>query len=114
MFRTDRNPILWLVLAGVFATSAVQPIPLKADDSGRKLKSEVRPAYPPLAKQMNISGVVKVEVTIAPNGTVKNTKVLGGHPLLASAAEEAAKKRRYEPGPNEDKEIVVYNFSPNQ
>lgn len=114
MLRVNRDQILWLALAALLAVCAVQPIPLKADDSGRKLKSEVRPAYPALAKQMNISGAVKVEVTIAPNGTVKNTKVLGGHPLLASAAEEAAKKRRYEPGPNEDKEIVVYNFSPNQ
>ena len=35
---------------------------------GRVAKSKASPAYPDMAKRMNISGVVKVEVTVAPSG----------------------------------------------
>jgi TonB family protein len=112
VFATQKVRSVALAVALIFGGAMAVPRAVAADDGGgRKLKSEAKPVYPELAKHMNIGGTVKVEVTIAPNGTVKSTKVLGGHPLLANAAEDAAKKRRYEPGPNEDKEIVVYNFS---
>ena len=35
---------------------------------------------------MNITGTVKIEVVVAPNGTVKDARVVGGHPVLANAA----------------------------
>jgi len=41
---------------------------------------------------MNIMGVVKVEITVAPNGTIKNAKLIGGHPVLANAALDAVRK----------------------
>ena len=50
---------------------------------------------------MNISGTVKIEVVVSPNGTVKDARVVGGHPVLANAALEAAKKWRFEPAPAE-------------
>ena len=46
---------------------------------------------------MNISGTVKIEVVVASNGTVKEARVVGGHPVLANAALDAAKKWRFEP-----------------
>ena len=77
--------------------------------SGRTLKTKVAPAYPELAKKMNVNGAVKVEVTVAPNGTVKSAKALGGHPLLIDAAVNAAKQFKYEAG-EETKELVVFKF----
>ena len=50
---------------------------------------------------MNISGTVKIEVVVAPNGTVKDARVVGGHPVLAGAALEAARKWRFEPASGE-------------
>lgn len=82
-----------------------------AQDGGRKVKTEVKPAYPPLAKQMHITGTVRVEVVITPAGTVKSTKVLGGHPLLATAAEDAAKRFKFEPGATETTQVIPFNFS---
>lgn len=115
MFATHKIRCLALAVVLVFGGLVAVPRAVSADDAApRKVKSETKPIYPELAKHMGIAGTVKVEVTIAPNGTVKSTKVLGGHPLLANAAEDAARKRRYEPGPNEDKEIVVYNFNTTQ
>jgi protein TonB len=58
---------------------------------------EVRPAYPPLARQARISGTVKLEAVIATDGSVQALKVTGGHPLLAPAAVEAVRQWRYQP-----------------
>jgi outer membrane biosynthesis protein TonB len=38
---------------------------------------------------MQISGTVKVEAVVGPNGRVKSTKVIGGSPVLTKAALDA-------------------------
>jgi TonB family protein len=70
----------------------------------------VQPVYPELARKMNIGGSVKVEVVVAPNGTVKDAKVVGGHPVLANAALEAVKKWRFEPAAVESTGVVDFKF----
>jgi TonB family protein len=63
---------------------------------------------------MNLAGVVKVLVTVSPNGTIKDAKLVGGHPVLATAALDAVKKWRFEAGPEESTGIVEFRFTPNQ
>jgi protein TonB len=84
------------------------------DDSARKVKSKVSPVYPELARRMNLTGTVKVEVVIGPNGVVKNTKVIGGHPVLVEPAIDAVKKWRYEPSPADTTATVEFHFNNNQ
>jgi len=48
---------------------------------------------------------------IAPNGKVKSASVLGGHPLLAQTALEAAKQWQYAPATSESSTTVVFNFN---
>jgi TonB family protein len=79
-------------------------------DETRKIKSKVSPQYPVLARKMNVTGSVKLEVFIAANGQVKSVKPLGGHPLLIDAAESAVKLWRFEPGA-EGTEIVEIRFN---
>lgn len=83
-------------------------------DIVRRAKSRVEPVYPELARKMNITGVVKVQVVVAPNGTVKEAKVVGGHPVLAGAALEAVKKWRFEPAPTENIGVVEIKFEARQ
>ena len=78
----------------------------------RRAKNKVWPLYPELAHKMNISGTVKIEVTVAPNGAVKEAHVVGGHPVLATAALEAAKKWRFEPAAAESSGIIDFKFEP--
>jgi len=86
-----------------------------ASATDRRVKSKVSPTYPELAKKMAVSGSVKVEITVAPNGSVKNVKVIGGHPLLVDAATDAVKRWKYETAPEETTEgPIVFNFSPNE
>jgi len=81
-------------------------------EEGRKVKSKGSPVYPELAKKMNVSGTVKVEVVVAANGSVKSAKALGGHPLLINAALDAAKQFKYEASSDETKETISFNFTP--
>jgi TonB family protein len=78
----------------------------------RRAKTKVQPLYPELARKMSISGTVKIEVVVAPNGTVKEARVVGGHPVLAGAALDAAKKWRFEPAPGESTGIIDFRFEP--
>ena len=80
------------------------------NEAKRQVKHLLTPQYPELAKKLNLSGTVRIEVTIAPDGAVKRTRVLGGHPLLAASAEEAAQKSSFEPGPKETTEIIEFKF----
>lgn len=47
------------------------------DEGKRKVKTKVLPAYPELAKRMSVTGKVKIEVVITPDGHVKSTRVIG-------------------------------------
>ncbi len=82
------------------------------EDGGRKIKQRVAPVYPELARKLNVSGTVKVELTVAPSGNVKFVKPLGGHPVLIEAASDAARKWKFEPAKDETTTIVQFNFSP--
>lgn len=84
------------------------------DEIVRRAKNKVQPLYPELAHKMNISGTVKISVTVAPNGTVKEAHIVGGHPVLANAALEAAKKWRFEPAPAETIGIIDFKFESQQ
>jgi TonB family protein len=80
------------------------------DESRRKVKSKVAPAYSDLARRMGVSGKVKIEVVIAPDGKVKSSKVLGGHPLLVQNCQDAAKEWRFLAGPEETTQVIEFEF----
>jgi len=101
-----------LIISGCVATSA--PLAWGQDEINRRAKSRVPPVYPELAKKMNITGVVKILVTVSPNGSIKEARLVGGHPVLASAALDAVKKWRYEAGPEESTGIVEFRFNPDK
>jgi TonB family protein len=107
----------WLagaVISGVAALCLLYPLPGRGQEEiSRKVKSKIAPTYPELARRMAISGVVKVQVVVAPNGAVKSTKVVGGHPLLVNAAVDAVKKWRFDAASEETTGVVEFKFDPN-
>ena len=80
------------------------------DHGGRKVKSFVKPDYPETARKLQISGTVRLEATVTPDGKVRDTKVIGGSPLLVQEATNAVKKWRYEDSPKETVETVEVVF----
>ena len=92
---------LMAMLVGIFA---VPPQVMRGQDAGelkRRVKTQILPTYPELAKRMNVHGKVRLEVTVAADGSVKSVHGVGGHPLLVSAAQDAVRNWKFEPGPKE-------------
>ena len=107
-----------VVLAVLTMAVALGPIQLRGRNRLRTKrllaaqKRKVQPVYPELARKMNLVGTVKIEVVVAPNGTVKDARVVGGHPVLAGAALDAAKKWRFEPASAESSGVIDFKFEP--
>jgi len=105
------------VLLAILALTMAAPIAVRGQQTQsaelvRRAKSRVQPTYPELARRMNITGTVKVEVVVSPNGSVKDARVVGGHPVLANAALDAAKKWRFEPATVESSGVIDFKFEP--
>ena len=93
----------WIAAAVLLASSAAIGEPV------RKIKSQVQPEFPEMARRMHLKGTVRLEVEVAADGKVMSTKALGGHPLLIESAEQAVRKWLYEPGPAA-KFVVEFDF----
>ncbi|HEU5451257.1 MAG TPA: energy transducer TonB [Terriglobales bacterium] len=75
----------------------------------RKVLKNPAPVYPQLAREQGLKGTVRIEITINAAGSIKSTRVLGGHPVLIQAAEQALKNWKFEPGP-ESTLVLEFRF----
>jgi TonB family protein len=55
---------------------------------------------------------VKIEVSVTPDGEVKDSKVIGGNPVLIGAAETAVKRWKFEPASKTSTEVITFRFNP--
>jgi TonB family protein len=78
----------------------------------RKAISKPTPRYPEVAKHLGLVGTVKVEIIIGPDGKVKSTNVIGGHPVLVDATLAALKEWKYEPAKTETVVPLTFEFHP--
>ena len=83
--------------AAPVATAKTRPLPVGGDVQAAKLIRQLKPVYPPLAKQARISGTVRLEAVIGASGVIENLRVISGHPLLVPAAVEAVRQWVYRP-----------------
>jgi protein TonB len=58
---------------------------------------QVKPPYPPLARQARIQGTVKFNAVIGKDGRIQNLQLISGHPLLVAAATQAVEQWVYKP-----------------
>jgi TonB family protein len=101
-----------LTILGLAAGAFSPPVADAQNELTRKTKVKVAPVYPELARRMNITGTVKVLVVVAPNGDLKDSKVVGGNPILVNAAMDALKKWKFEPATEESVGTVEFKFQP--
>jgi TonB family protein len=80
----------------------------------RKVITRVEPEYPDTLKRLYIGGVVRVEVEVEPNGTVKSTRLLGGSPILGQSTMKAIKQWKYAPAASAETLIVKFEFDPHR
>lgn len=80
--------------------------------AGRRAIERAAPVYPELARRAHIRGVVKLEVVVRQNGSVKSANALGGSPALIQSAIDAVRKWKFEAAPEETTEIIQIMFEP--
>jgi TonB family protein len=105
--RRRRLPLLGLCLACLSA-----PV-LLSQELPRKVVARTLPAVPPMARKIHLVGKVKLELTVAPNGSVASAKMVGGSPVFEQTAIAAAKQWKFERSENETKEMIVMDFQIN-
>ncbi|MBV9924837.1 MAG: TonB family protein [Acidobacteria bacterium] len=80
-----------------------------------KAITKPQPSYPLGAKTQGVSGMVVVQILVDESGKVVKAKALCGHPILAKAAEDAARAARFTPTllsgmPVKVSGVITYNF----
>jgi protein TonB len=85
-------------------------MPARAADA-RAIKTRTSPVYPAIAQRLRITGMVKLTVTVDPEGKVTDVKPLSGNRALSEAAEEAVRHWRFEPGEGTSTTEVSVNFA---
>ena len=108
--RWIRKAVVGVALSSILGTHAFAQSSA-TEEGKRKIKTKVAPAYPELAKRMNVVGKVKIEVIIAPDGHVKSTRALGGHPLLVQACTDAVKEWKFVAAPEETTQVAECEFT---
>jgi len=101
-----------LLLGSVVLLLSVSMLLAQEEEGTRRAILKVKPAYPELARRTNVSGIVRLEVSVAPDGEVKQSKVLGGNPVLIQAAETAVRHWKFEADARQTVERVTFRFTP--
>ena len=80
-----------------------------------QLIHQVQPSYPEIARNMHLSGTVRLEAVIGTDGAIRDLEILSGNPILTRPAVEAVRQWRYRPtllngAPVEVETYVTVNF----
>jgi TonB family protein len=105
----NRLGILFIA-AAVYALVFAQSTTRAGSPAERRVVTKIEAFYPEIAKRHRIKGVVKLEVVVERNGSVKSTKVLGGSPLLIESATYAVRQWKFEPASKETTETIQIAF----
>jgi TonB family protein len=82
------------------------------DNNARKVLKKAPVQYPSILKSKGIGGVVKLRVFVKSDGTVKDTEVIGGNPILAESAQKSVMQWKFSPGSSETTMEVSVVFDP--
>jgi len=98
--------------ATVFVGSSTCAAQATVSSGSRKIIEMTQPAYPMLARQNSLSGVVKLRVTVTPEGRPKEVSVVGGSPVFVDSATASVKKWKWSTADHETTETLELRFDP--
>jgi TonB family protein len=104
--------------AAAFAPSVPRYVRRGGTVQPAQLLTNINPTYPVTAKQSGIAGSVEVHFKISNTGDVQNVVVVKGPQVLAQAAVDAVRERRYKPArvdgvPTETDASAIFDFKLN-
>jgi len=96
MYRQLRiAAILFIPLT--FSMLASAEMRVSTNDAMKAVTKKTPPDYPPIARQLRISGKVQVDVTIDADGNVENVTLVSGNAMLTPSVIVAVKKWKFTP-----------------
>lgn len=102
--------VCMLVLAfGLWAELSPSRLTLAQEEMQAKLIKEFSPdpRYPQEAKDKKIQGIVKLNVLVSKDGSVKKVTVISGDPLLAKSSVDTVRHWKYAPTLSKGKPVEV-------
>ncbi len=105
-----KNSFGWTLCLGLLLFSCV--VHGQAQDNVRKVLKKAPVTYPTILKSRGIGGVVRLKVFVKPDGTVRDTEVLGGNPILAESAQKSVMQWKFSPGSSETALEISVVFDP--
>jgi TonB family protein len=84
------------------------------DNNARKVVKKAPVAYPTILKSKGIGGVVRLRVFVKPDGTVRDTEVVGGNPILVENAQKSVLQWKFSPGSSETVMEISVIFDPHE
>ena len=81
----------------LIGSAVAEPIRVQDDEVRKSAIQKSQPVYPPIARQMNLSGRVLVDAIVSETGSVEKVDIVTGNPILAAAAQNAAKNWKFQP-----------------
>jgi TonB family protein len=119
-FRSDAEVVAYVAhtrgaigyVSASAATEGVKVLDVVSEGAGaeRRLLTRVEPEYPETLRALHITGTVRLEITISPQGSVETVSVVGGNPILSDSAIKAVKQWVYAAGPTRTKMQVSLSF----
>jgi periplasmic protein TonB len=100
---SDASPNNAEAISGIVSAPAAnlpthpESVKLSQGVSQGLLIKNVKPVYPPLARQLRIQGDVQLQANISKEGNITTVKLISGDSALAHAAIDAVKQWKYKP-----------------
>jgi TonB family protein len=112
----NSRKLIWHALAafGIAAVLAFLPSVVAQENAPKenqpKLLKKVIPAYPEILKKMNVSGTVRVQATIAADGSVKDVEARGGNAIFIDSVAAAVRTWKFVPGERQRTADITVSF----
>ena len=106
--RSRKSLLGAFLLAGLLPWAAAG----QTQDSNRKVLKKAPVAYPSILKSKGIGGVVRLKVFVKADGTVRDSEILGGNPILAESAQKSVMQWKFSPASSETAIELSVTFDP--
>ena len=115
--KTSLPELVWIRACATFGVLMLVGLLLASMEAQnapplRKLVYKVAPKYPRELKQNAIGGIVRLSISINPNGSVAKISPIGGNPILVDAATLAVRQWKYAPAEHPTTTQIQLDFIP--
>src|SRR5260370_18841070 len=82
------------------------------ENNARKVLKKAPVQYPSILKSKGIGGGVRLRGFVKPDGTVRDTEVIGGNPILVGSAQKSGMQWEFSTGSSETVMEISVVFDP--